>query len=171
MNSCGYFAVDTYLTAAVRQSCESFDIQMYVHHILSIASLLSSIYFMNIIPVFCAVLLWIESSTIFIGFRWFFYQHSLDKTWYAKVNTLVGGFAFLFSRLIFQVFMSLAYGIPALIRQNEQATMVEQMILGLLVSTLLISILVNLYWLHLIIKQVARSLTRSHQKSKEESRT
>lgn len=116
MNTCGYFTIDTYMTAAVRQSCDAFDVQMYVHHFLSIASLLSSIYFHNMIPVFCAVLMWIESSTLFIGYRWFFYQHSYDKTTLAKLNTVLGGFAFLFSRLIFQFFMSIGFGLPALIR-------------------------------------------------------
>jgi hypothetical protein len=73
VHTCGYFSVDFYLTAFVRQSLASSDIQMHVHHLLSISSLLICLNLDNWTTVIATCLLFIESSTIFICIRWLLY--------------------------------------------------------------------------------------------------
>jgi hypothetical protein len=114
-HTCGYFWVDFYFAAVVRRGMTSFDIQMHVHHLVSIATFYITLCFYNFAIIMGVLFLFMEISTIFISFRWFFYEHGMDKSLIAIVNAVVGSMAFLFGRLTFQIFITVRFGFPKLL--------------------------------------------------------
>lgn len=74
---------------------------MHVHHMLSVVTLYSSLWFMNFTVVFSVMVLFIEISTVFVCFRWLLYKHNLSKSFLATINTFIGALFFLFGRLTF----------------------------------------------------------------------
>ena len=153
VNSSAYFVVDLLNTVIIIREFSTYDIQMIVHHIISVVTFLGTLVFMNFTVVFGVMLLFVEVSTTYICIRWLLYTHRLHRTCCQTVNTILCFLTFLLGRLIYQVFILFAYGYPKLGAMFDdlnmpwyQVTLVVEMTLAITVSALM-----NTYWMFLII--------------------
>jgi hypothetical protein len=129
---------------------------MHAHHLISLVSFFITLHFNNFTVVFGIMLLHMEISTTYICIRWLLYTHKLERTTLSKVNLGMGAFTFLFGRLCFQIYISLAFGFPMLFNQIAVSSFSEILLLLFLFSAILLSIVMNSYWMWLIIRQIVR---------------
>ena len=157
-----YFTTDFINTAFVIREFTAYDIQMIGHHLISIATLFGTLVLMNFTTVIAAMLLMVELSTTYICIRWLLYAHRQHRHWCQTVNTVVCFLTFLFTRLIFQIFVLFVYAYPMLgemFREmgNEwwEIALIVEMALATGVGALM-----NSYWMYLIIHQFIRMFKR-----------
>jgi len=115
MHTCSYFIVDTAIIIWWEKDLWA-ELEMLLHHCLSILNLYAGFAFMNFTINFGIVLLFTEISTIFICLRWFLYTHGYGHSTFAAINSIMVFFTFLIFRLGFQVFACFGYGFPMIIR-------------------------------------------------------
>lgn len=131
---------------------------MHAHHLISLSSFLTTLHFNNFTVVFGVMLLHMEISTTYICLRWLLYTHKLERTTFSKINVGIGAFTFLFGRLFFQIYISLAFGFPMLFNQIAVSNFLDILLLLFLFSAILLSIFMNSYWMWLILRQIIRVL-------------
>jgi hypothetical protein len=135
---------------------------MYIHHAVSVVNFYGTLVFMNFTVTFGVLMLFTEISTIFICLRWFLYTHGYGHSCFAMVNTIIVFFAFLLCRVTFQVFAVFGYGLPLLVQQFKSETMNWWQVTLMLemAAAILASVLLNAFWMGLIIHQVVRMVNR-----------
>ena len=173
INSSAYFIVDLLNTVIIIREFTTYDIQMIVHHIISVITFLGTLVFMNFTVIFGVMLLFVEVSTTYICIRWLLYTHRLHRTCCQTVNTILCFVTFLLGRLIYQIFILFAYGYPKLGNMFDdlnmpwwKVTLIVEMTLAITVSALM-----NTYWMFLIIHQVVRMFKRVSRGGEFESET
>lgn len=169
LHTCAYFFIDFAYTAFVVREHSELDKQMYVHHLLSMFSLYLTFVFMNWLVVFSVMMMFTEISSTYVCLRWLFYTHNLQDSIYNLANAVAIFLSFLFGRLIFQLFVTLGLGIPALYRQLMTVDMQwwELLILTEGVAAMVLSIGMNIYWMTLIVQQIVRLFKRNSAQSRQ----
>ena len=156
-----YFVVDTVILVMMEGDLMS-EIQMLAHHLLSMLNFYAGLVWMNFTIVFGVMLLFIETSTIFVIIRWLLYTHGQGHSLFAATNTVIIFFTFLLCRLCFQVFASFFYAFPMLIRMFHTQTLSwwEITLMLAMASSVMAAICLNVFWMVLIIKQIYRMILR-----------
>ena len=114
MHTSAYFTMDLVNVACIIREFSTYDLQMIGHHIISVATLFGTMVLMNYTVVIASMLLMVELSTTYICIRWLLYAHRQHRHWCQTVNTVLMFFTFMFTRLIFQIFVLFAYAYPLL---------------------------------------------------------
>lgn len=155
LHTCGYFIVDIIYTALVINEHSDLDKQMYGHHILSALSFYLTFLYMNWITVFCCLIMFVEISSTYVCVRWLLYTHKAQNSWVSSVNAMFLFFTFLFGRLIFQLYITIAFAAPwYYVTYMDGAVLLWWMYVvnTILLSSLALSIGMNIYWMALIIQ-------------------
>jgi len=109
IHTCGYFIVDFFFIFFVIKDATPLAYQTYAHHIIAVFTFYQTLYFMDFMVVFGVMLLFMESSTVFVSLRWLLFTHGYAHTkWYA-INALCMFLSFLFGRLLYQVYICFGY--------------------------------------------------------------
>ena len=151
-NSCGYFYVDFIYMCFIVAEHTALDVQLYVHHLITIGSFYLTVVLMSFQLVFGVIMLFIEVSTSFNSIRWMMYVHHLsDSVWYA-VNTVLFAIFFLGARILYMSYIIFALGLPNLIDFFKQSgnKWFEYTIMIQGVVAVSMAMLINFYWMYLI---------------------
>lgn len=114
VHSAAYFFVDLIVWGLMRRGTSVDDKQMYVHHVLAFITFYLTICLMNFTTVFGTMLVFIEISTSFLAFRWLLFKHGHGKSTLAAINSLFFLILFFMSRIVYQIYISIWLGIPAI---------------------------------------------------------
>ena len=164
LHTCSYFIVDLVYTALVIREHSDLDQQMYAHHTLSSLAFYLTFLYMNWITVFCVMIMFVEISSTYVCVRWLLYTHKAQNSWVSSVNAMFLFFTFLFGRLIFQLYITIAFAAPwYYVTYMDGAVLLWWMYVvnTILLGSLALSIGMNIYWMALIIQQVARLFRRN----------
>lgn len=163
IHTCGYFIVDFFFIFCVIKGDTALDYQTYAHHIVAVCTFYQTLYFMDVMVVFGVMLLFMEISSIFVSMRWLLFTHGYAQSkWYAA-NAICMFFTFLLGRLIFQVYIVVWYlgdwVYAEYMKKNltfYQGTVVTEMVI-----MVILSIVLNSYWMLLMIKMIVRVISRA----------
>jgi hypothetical protein len=135
---------------------------MYVHHIISVINFYCTLIFFNFTIAIGVELLFVEIGTFFVCIRWLLYTHKHGHSVAATINAIMIFLSFLFCRVLFQMVVIVGYGLPLLVRQFKTWTMNSASVILILEMsfTLCLSLLMNIFWMGLIIKQLYRVIIR-----------
>ena len=127
---------------------------MYAHHTLSSLAFYLTFLYMNWITVFCVMIMFVEISSTYLCVRWLLYTHKAQNSWVSSLNAILLFFTFLFGRLVFQLFISISLGAPYYYDffMHTKLEWWEVVVNIILITTLLLSIGMNSYWMALIIQ-------------------
>jgi len=98
LHTSAYFIVDTIIILWWEKNLWT-EVQMLMHHVLSIFNFYGTLVFMNYTMIFGVLLLFTEVSTLFICMRWFLYTHGYGHSLFAAINSAFIFLAFLTCRL------------------------------------------------------------------------
>ena len=162
MHSVGYFIVDTINYIFLVKEKKPSDMQNIGHHIIAITTFCGTLFFMNFTVVFGVMLLFVEVSTPFVCIRWLIYAHDAQGSVWNAVNSIMIFLSFLLGRLTFQLYILFTFGYPKLTKMFKESTMPywKVTILMQMFAAITIAAFMNIYWMWLIIKQLARVIQR-----------
>ena len=162
MHSVGYFIVDSINLAFLIKDKRSYDWQLIFHHIIAIITFCGTLFFLNFTVIFGVMLLFVEVSTPFICIRWLIYAHGVESSVWNNVNSFCIFLTFFFGRMLFQIYILFTYGYPLLTNmfREEDLPYWKVTLLMQMYAAITVAAVMNVYWMWLIIKQIARIIRR-----------
>ena len=139
------------------------DYQTYAHHIIAVTTFYQTLYFMDVMVVFGTMLLFMEVSTIFVSARWLLFTHGYAKSPIYAANAICMFFSFLLCRLIFQVYITGWYLFDWVYHEymKKSLTFYQGTVVAEMTVMVILSIVLNGYWMWLMIKMIVRVIQRS----------
>ena len=113
--------------------------------------------------VFSVAIIHMEISNWFVNARWLFFKHGWSGASLVQgINSVLLFIAFMFGRVIFQLYIVFFFQLPWLNKLVKGDTaQIEYKVLAVEVTILLFcNVLMNLYWASLIVNQLRRLLAR-----------
>lgn len=163
MHTFSYFIIDTINIVFVIRKFTVNDKQMIGHHAIALVTFWATLMLMNFTVVFGVMLLFVELSTTYICIRWLLYTHKQHRTFWNTLNAMTIFLTFLVSRLVFQIWILLWYGLPMLkdfMDETDRTWFDTALAVEMAIATT-ISAMMNIYWMYLIVCQVIRVATRT----------
>lgn len=163
IHTCGYFIVDFIYIWFVIEGSSALDYQTYAHHIIATVTFYQTLYFMDFLVVFGVMLLFMEISTLFVSMRWLLYTHGYAQSkWYA-LNAIMMFVTFLLGRLVYQIYILVGFGADWIYAEymKKNLTLYTWTVITEMAVMVLLSILLNSYWMLLMIKMMARVIRRA----------
>jgi len=152
MHSSGYFLVDLVVLIFFHRGTTTMDIQMYIHHVLSIFNFYGTIFLMNFTLVFGTMLIFVEISTIFISIRWLLFKHDMGASKWMAINTILIFFTFCFGRWIFQLVTSFGWGLKGVMEELDSKILKQWKVVLMIEMAISVglSIIINTFWMMLV---------------------
>ena len=142
---------------------------MYAHHIIGAITFYQTLFFMDFMVVFGVMLLFQEVSTTYVSMRWLLHKHKLNNTSAYNINQLVTFVTFLVFRLIYQIYITFFLAMDWIVKEIQNKNMETFQIVCVIEMTLMVtlSIILNLYWMHLMCKMAQRTMSRMNTPEQE----
>lgn len=118
---------------------------------------------MDFMVVFGVMLLFMEVSTTYVSLRWLLFTHKMaESPWYA-VNALLMFFSFLIGRLVYQFYIVfwVATGWVYEEYMKKTLTAYQATVITEMAIMVLLSIVLNCYWMWLMLKMIYRVIGRA----------
>ena len=163
IHTCGYFIVDFLFIFFVIGGDTALDYQTYAHHIIAVLTFYQTLYFMDFMVVFGTMLLFMEISTIFLNLRYLLFTHGYAHTrWYAA-NAVCMFFTFLLGRLFYQIYICVMYMGDWVYAEymKKNLTFYQGTVITEMAIMVLLSIVLNSYWMLLMVKMIWRVIMRA----------
>lgn len=163
LHTCGYFLNDFFWLWFVVKGDSTLDYQTYAHHLIATTTYYQTLYFMDFMCVFGCILLFIEISTPFTCMRWLLFTHGLQETkWYA-INALCAFLTFFGGRCIFQFYVVIWFGFDWVYAeyQKKNLTTYQAIVVSEMMAMVILSMVLNSYWMWLMIKMLIRVIKRA----------
>lgn len=163
IHTCGYFIVDFFFIFFVIKGNSALDYQTYAHHIIAVCTFYQTLYFMDVMVVFGVMLLFMEISTVFVSLRWLLFTHGYSHTKWYVANAICMFFTFLLGRLIYQVYICVWYLGDWVYAEymKKNLTFYQGTVIAEMAIMVLLSIVLNSYWMWLMIKMIFRVIQRA----------
>lgn len=163
IHSCGYFLTDFFFLAFVIQGRSTLDYQTYAHHLVAVTTYYQTLYFMDFMCVFGCMLLFIEISTPFVSARWLLFTHGMSESPLYALNALLTFITFLFGRIVYQFYIVIFYGAAWVYAEysRKNLTVYQGFVITEMAIMVILSIMLNSYWMWLMIKMIGRVISRA----------
>lgn len=163
----GYLSFDFLMTLLFNHENHSLTFQTYAHHVAGILSFYAALVLRpHSSPFLMGAVAnqFTEISTPFMNLRQLFFTHKLNDSPVALVNNLLFSVTFIFGRMVFQLCFICV--IPSWILNEWRAhvhtdyTLYEQMGFYFCCFAQVLGLVLNSYWLTLVLKGLARLLKK-----------
>ena len=159
-----YFLEDFFFLSVIAGGNTALDYQTYAHHLIAVVTYYQTLYFMDFMVVFGSMLLFIEISTPFVSLRWLLFTHGLNETKWYVINAAMMFLSFLFGRLIFQFYICFWFGVDWVYAEymKKNLTLYQGTVITEMAIMVVLSCVLNSYWMWLMIKMIIRVLRRAN---------
>ena len=124
---------------------------------------------MDFMVVFGVMLLFTEISTTYVSMRWLLYKHDMGKGPLYAINAVAMFVVFLFGRLIYQFYITFWVAGPRIATEfeNKNISIYQATVIFEMMTMVVLSIVLNLYWFYLMLKMIGRVIARMNQNEEE----
>ena len=117
---------------------------------------------MNYMVVFGVMLVFQEISTTYVAVRWLLYKHNMGRSMAYFMNAFFMFVFFMLGRLVYQIYITFVIAGPKFEAElsHRSCGYFEGMVIAEMFTVCALSIVLNLYWMYLMVKMIIRVMTR-----------